>query len=65
MAAVAQGSPVIVSDLTLKLRNRACAACPRRDAATNQCLECSCYLILFAQLATEKCPLGKWPVTNL
>jgi len=62
--AFAQGEPILVSRQTEVLREAACKQCPRRDPAANQCLECSCFLALKVQLATEKCPLGKWPVTN-
>jgi len=61
---IAHGGSALVSEQTLVLRDKACAGCPRRDPASNQCLECTCFLGLKAQLATEKCPLGKWPVTS-
>ena len=61
---VAQGGSALVSEQTLALRNAACGVCIRRDKISNQCLECTCFLGLKAQLTTEKCPLGKWPVTS-
>ncbi len=64
LAALANGENVIVSTTVADLRTRICDSCPRRDPVTNQCLECSCWLPLAVHVATKKCPLKKWPVTN-
>jgi len=64
LAAAANGDRIIVSKDTAKLRTKVCSLCPRRDTGSNQCMECSCWLPLAVHVATKKCPLGKWPVTN-
>ncbi len=38
-----------------------CAACDRWDDQAGRCLECGCYMALKSRLATEQCPLGRWP----
>lgn len=36
-----------------------CSTC--EEFNNNRCNKCGCYLKLKAKMATEKCPLGKWP----
>lgn len=38
-----------------------CAACEKWDEQAKRCLECGCFMALKARLATEQCPLGRWP----
>lgn len=64
LAALASGEKVLVSNSVADLRTKICDPCPRRDRGSNQCLECSCWLPLAVHVATKKCPLNKWPVTN-
>ena len=64
MAAMGRGEDVLVSKSVADCRTAICTTCPRRDRSTNQCLECSCWLPLAVHVATKKCDLGKWPVTN-
>lgn len=36
-----------------------CGPCPYR--VNEQCGKCSCWLVAKTALASEKCPVGKWP----
>lgn len=56
---VAAGLPV-VDDATHLSRSVECSLCPRWDARAGRCQECGCYALKL-HLATESCPLGKWP----
>lgn len=42
-----------------------CATCDQWDSKSRRCLQCGCYGALKARLATESCPLGKWPVFDI
>lgn len=55
---------VILDEASVDSRLRACEKCPEFDASTRQCNACTCMVDLKAQLATEKCPRGRWSVTN-
>lgn len=57
--------PLIVSQEMVDMRTRICHGCKHYDPQSGQCKVCTCVISLKAQLATEKCPKGKWPVTNL
>lgn len=52
--------PVLVSEEVLNARLNTCYACKRYAPDDGQCLECTCYVEIKAQLDTEKCPLKKW-----
>jgi hypothetical protein len=56
-----RGDALIVSGRVREKRRKICNSCPRRDPHLDQCLECSCFLALKLDLATEDCPLSKWP----
>ena len=52
--------PTLVSEEVLQHRLGRCRSCTRYDLDSGQCLECTCFVDLKAQLSTEKCPLDKW-----
>lgn len=52
--------PVLVSQEVADARLNTCYACERYAPDDGQCLECTCYVEIKAQLDTEKCPLKKW-----
>ena len=56
--------PLGVSQSMVDLRTKICRGCEFFDPQFGQCKACSCIIALKAQLATEKCPKGKWPFTN-
>lgn len=55
---------VLLDEETVAERLAACEKCEFFDARMGQCNACSCLVALKAQLATEKCPKRRWPVTN-
>lgn len=55
---------VLLDDATVNERLAACEKCPFFDAKIRQCNACTCFVDLKAQLATEKCPKRRWPITN-
>jgi len=57
-----KGESVLLDADTVKKRLEACRACP--FYSDGQCQVCTCLVELKAQLATERCPKGKWSVTN-
>lgn len=59
VGAVVSGQPVEVPQATVAHRLATCRACPRLSGS--RCLECGCFVEAKALLATEDCPLGKWP----
>jgi hypothetical protein len=62
--AVMKRAPLTVSQETVDLRTKICHKCEFFDPNFGQCKVCSCIISLKAQLATEKCPKGKWPFSN-
>lgn len=56
---VTSGCPTVDPD-TYLARSVECSLCPRWDARAGRCLECGCYALKL-RLATESCPLGRWP----
>ena len=66
--AAVNGEAILLDEGTVKERLQICKGeagnpkCP--FYSKGQCLACTCFVELKAQLATEKCPKGKWPVTN-
>lgn len=48
-----------VKDDVYDERLKVCLSCDKYD--NDRCLECGCFLKLKARMATEKCPLDKWP----
>lgn len=61
---ISRGKPLTVSQETVDIRLRTCHECDFFDPNFGQCKVCSCIVSLKAQLATEKCPKGRWPFTN-
>lgn len=61
MAAV-KAEPIKASPEIIAARNAVCEACPSRDGQWCQERKCGCFLPLKSTLATETCPLGKWPL---
>lgn len=55
-----QGDRFIASGRVAAQRRKICNQCPRRDAESDQCLECTCFLGLKTELTAESCPLKKW-----
>ena len=63
--ALVKREPLTVSQEMVDLRTKICHGCELFDPTFGQCGACSCIISLKAQLATEKCPKGKWPFTSL
>lgn len=55
------GKPVLVETDVRNARLTVCHSCDRFDPKKNRCSECGCYVNGKTKLATERCPLGKWP----
>lgn len=51
---------MLVAEEVLNARLNTCYACKRYAPDDGQCLECTCYVEIKAQLDTERCPLRKW-----
>ncbi len=65
LKALATGEQVLISKEETSARLKVCVACDRFRQATRvtgpRCEECGCFVKVKARLATERCPLGKWP----
>ncbi len=59
LGAVVTGAEVIVEPATEAQRIKACIACDRLKH--KRCEECGCFVALKSKLATESCPLSRWP----
>lgn len=61
----AAGLPVLDAEQVAR-RRAACDACDQRDPEQDRCRACGCYLsgviLNKIRMATEDCPLGRWPV---
>ena len=67
--AAVTGQSVMVSDATKQARLKICDGCPEfkpnpSDRKFDYCGKCGCFTKIKAALATEKCPLSKWPFTS-
>jgi hypothetical protein len=60
MWAFVTGKPMMAKAHVIDRRMRICDSCPKYHAETDQCAECTCFIGLKVQLATEECPLKKW-----
>lgn len=40
-----------------------CGDCPAYRQTDGRCAECGCFVAIKAGLASEECPLGKWPLS--
>jgi hypothetical protein len=65
VVAAATGSTVFIGEKLTAQRISICHGCPSYLPMTKQCGECWCFIHAKARLATEKCPLQKWPLTNV
>lgn len=63
--ALTHGNRILVSEKTANFRLIRCYSCPFFDKNLRQCNVCTCLVALKAQLATEKCPKGRWSVSAL
>jgi hypothetical protein len=63
-AALIRGEPVRVAPEVLEERRAICAACPHHDAARDRCRKCGCGGLKL-ELATERCPEGRWEAAAL
>lgn len=62
--AVVRGENLLLDEVSVKQRLSACAECPQFNEKDRQCLACTCFVDIKAQLVTERCPLHRWTVTN-
>lgn len=60
----AKHEPLSVSEATMNARLKACHGCAEYLKDSGQCNVCTCFVFLKAQLTTESCPRGKWPVCS-
>ena len=60
VTATLTGQPVQVSGEVAAARLAICGPCDQR-LGDGRCAGCGCVLSMKARLATEDCPLGKWP----
>ena len=62
-----QGKAALAAPEVVAARLALCRSCPEYRAQDQRCARCGCRLagavISKTRLATEACPLGKWPVT--
>jgi len=56
-----RGDHAFVSGRVLAKRRKICGKCFWRDPVSDQCRKCTCFLVIKQQLATERCPIDKWP----
>lgn len=62
VANIAAGRAVGVSDDVYDKRVATCKACDQFRHSDGRCAACGCWIILAkAKLASEPCPLSKWP----
>jgi hypothetical protein len=59
IVAAATGQPVLVSDEIRAARQAICDECEHWDVENRRCRKCGCYGLKL-DLATERCPIGKW-----
>lgn len=52
---------IIVPHEVWRFRMKVCEKCGEFDESSGQCLECFCIAEAKTAIASEKCPLGKWP----
>jgi len=46
---------------TVEKRLAICEKCPQLRASSRQCMACTCFVDLKANLTTETCPENRWP----
>jgi hypothetical protein len=57
---ILSGQNMTVPSAVQESRIRTCLECGKYDKNQRRCYECGCFIDVKAQLAMEKCPLGKW-----
>jgi len=69
--AIVKGDALLLDESSVRQRLEACEGkpgetppCPAFEPTARQCLDCTCFIDLKAQLSTERCPRHKWVVTN-
>lgn len=60
--ALATGGQVQATEQVFEARMQACDPCDQRNK--DWCNACGCWLLLKGAVATEECPLGKWPANH-
>lgn len=60
---IAAGSPLRTTE-ELAECNAICKVCPEYQPLLNRCGKCGCFLSAKARMATETCPIGKWPAIS-
>lgn len=61
--AVVKREPLLATAAEAEARREICASCP--DLVNGRCARCGCFYKAKIKLATERCPLGKWPVRDV
>ena len=61
---VANGAPVVNGNMQEERMN-ICRSCDQFDEQSIRCKDCKCFLEVKSRMATEVCPLNKWPSVNL
>lgn len=59
--ALFSGKPLERSEAQKEACLAVCAGCDKWEPQAGRCLECGCFTALKSRLATEQCPLGRWP----
>ena len=60
-SAIARRQPLLVAEPERQARLAICQSCDQRRNGWCRHARCGCALTLKARLATESCPLSKWP----
>ncbi len=55
----AEGAPLLLESDAAAARLQVCQACP--SLRGDRCVECGCYMMVKAHIASMACPLDKWP----
>lgn len=55
--------PVRADLVVIQARQAICEACP--ELVKGKCAKCGCFYKIKILLATEQCPIGKWPLATL
>lgn len=55
----AEGAPLLLDSDAAAARLQVCRTCP--SLRGDRCVECGCYMMIKAHVASTTCPLDKWP----
>jgi hypothetical protein len=58
--AAVTGAPVLADEATAAARLAVCGPCDQRTEG-GRCAGCGCWIVAKTRIATETCPLGRWP----